>query len=69
MTDIADEVRHPWGPFCTRSTRYDGPLLSLGMTNIEGRFRRLRKRVVPHDEWVSDNPLTDIARDLTEEND
>jgi len=37
--------------------------------NIEGRFRRLRKRVVPHDEWVSDNPLSDIARDLNEEND
>lgn len=37
--------------------------------NIEGRYRRLRKRVVPHDEWLSDNPLSDIARDLTEKND
>lgn len=45
-------------------------LFQLGVyPNIKGRYRRLRKRVVPHEEWVSDNPLSDIARDLTEEND
>jgi hypothetical protein len=35
MTDITHGVRLPYGPFCTRSTRYDEPLLSLDMTNIE----------------------------------
>ena len=33
--DISDQVCLPWGPFCTRSTRYDEPLLSLDMNTIE----------------------------------
>jgi len=35
MVEITEDVRLPWGPFCTRSTRYEEPLLSLGMTNID----------------------------------
>jgi len=35
MTDISDGLRLPYGPFCTRSTRYDEPLLSLDMAHIE----------------------------------
>jgi len=36
--------------------------------NIDGRYTRLRKQVLPHDEWVSQNDLSDIARDVTEDN-
>jgi hypothetical protein len=35
--------------------------------NIEGRYTRLEKQVLPHDEWVSQNELSNIARDVTED--
>jgi hypothetical protein len=43
-------------------------LFRLGQyPNIEGRYNTLEKQVLPHDEWVSQNELSDIARDVTDD--